>query len=67
MLKPTKTYKMSSTTKRMLASIIDPQERGIQKRLMIQAELAAALAPRREKKNPRQGLIGLPGADTEAE
>jgi hypothetical protein len=65
MLKPTKTYKMSSTTKRMLASIIDPHERGIQKRLMIQAELHAAIAPRREKKNPRQGLIDLPSTDTE--
>jgi hypothetical protein len=65
MLKPTKNYKMSSTTKRMLANIIDPHERGVQKRLMIQAELYGAVAPKREKKNPRQGLIGLPGTETE--
>jgi len=49
-IKPGPNYKMSSTTKRMLALIIDPHKRGVQKRLMIQAELASAIAPRREKK-----------------
>jgi hypothetical protein len=50
MLKPTKTYKMSKQTKRSLATIVDPIERGIQKRLMIQAELHSAIAPKREKR-----------------
>ena len=41
MLTPTKNYKMSKQTKRSLAQYIDPHERGVQKRMMIQAELAS--------------------------
>jgi hypothetical protein len=48
-IKPTASYRMSKQIKRSLALIIDPQERGAQKRIMIQAELAAALTPRSTK------------------
>jgi hypothetical protein len=48
-IKPTASYRMSKQTKRSLALIVDPQERGVQKRTMIQAELAAAIAPRSAK------------------
>ena len=49
MLKPGPNYKMSKSTKTMLANILDPHKRGEHKRSMIQAELAAAIQPRREK------------------
>jgi 3-phenylpropionate/cinnamic acid dioxygenase small subunit len=53
-LKPTKNYKMSKQTKRGLALIIDPHERGIQKRIMIQAELAAQQQPaKRDRKDKK--------------
>ena len=50
MLKPTSTYKMSKQTKRSLALIIDPHKRGVQKRMMIQAELAGAIKVKDRKK-----------------
>jgi hypothetical protein len=68
MLKPTKTYKMSKTLKASLAlskDFQDPHQKGQWKRAMIDAELSAAIQPKREKKSPRHGLIGLPGSDTE--
>jgi hypothetical protein len=49
-IKPGPNYKMSKQTKRSLALIVDPHERGIQRRLMVQAELAALVSPKREKK-----------------
>jgi hypothetical protein len=54
MLKPTSSYKMSKQTKRSIALIVDPIERGIQKRLMIQAELVQAQKynPKRDKHTP---------------
>ena len=57
MLKPTSSYKMSKQTKRSLAQIVNPIERGIQKRLMIQAELAGAVRVR-EKKNKNESDLG---------
>ncbi len=48
MLKPNKTFKISKQTKRLMCSIIDPVERNEFKRAMIQAELAAAIVPKRE-------------------
>jgi hypothetical protein len=52
MLKPTANYRMTKATKRSLATsrMIDPHFRGEQKRLMIQAELYGALAPKKEKR-----------------
>jgi hypothetical protein len=51
MLKPTANYKMSSQTKAGLAlgKFKDAHARGSWKRAMIQAELTAAIQPRREK------------------
>jgi hypothetical protein len=64
-IKPGPNFKMSKQTKRSLALIIDPQERGAQRRIMVQAELAAAIQPRREKRNdrPQGNFIGTAPAD----
>ena len=51
MQKPGPNYKMSAQTKRSLAlgKYRNEQDRGAWKRAMIQAELAAAFQPKREK------------------
>ena len=49
MLKPNKTFKLSKQTKRFMATMINADERNAFKRAMIQAELAAAIVPKREK------------------
>jgi len=50
-MKPGKTFKLSKTVKRMLALMGGPKEgRDQYKRMMIQAELAAAIQPKREKR-----------------
>ncbi len=51
MLKPGPNYRMSAQTKRSLAlgSFKDAHARGEWKRAMIQAELAEAIQPKREK------------------
>jgi hypothetical protein len=51
-MKPTKTYKMSSLTKMMLAStgFRNVEDRNAWKRAMIDAELCAAVQPKREKR-----------------
>jgi hypothetical protein len=45
-------YRMSSTTKASLAlsGVLDPHKRGAWKRAMIDAELCAAVQPKREKR-----------------
>jgi hypothetical protein len=52
MLKPGKTFKLSKTTKRMIALMkgATADQRNQFKRMMIQAELAAAIQPKREKR-----------------
>jgi hypothetical protein len=56
MMKPNKTFKLSKQTKRFMATFIDPIKRGEFKRAMIQAELAAAVVPKREpRKQGQQG------------
>ncbi len=52
MLKSGPNYKMSKPLKTSLAlsSFQDPHQKGQWKRAMIQAELAAAIQPKREKK-----------------
>ena len=52
-LKPTKNYKMTKQTKRSLARYIDPHERGVQKRLMIQAELASAVVVKSKREDKK--------------
>ena len=49
-MKPGKTFKLSKPTKTMLASIVDPKKRSEWKRAMIDAELCAAVVPKREKR-----------------
>ena len=50
-MKPGKTFKLSKTVKRMLALMGGPKEGRDQfKNMMIQAELAAAIQPKREKR-----------------
>jgi hypothetical protein len=55
-LKPTKTYKMSKTLKASLAlsTFQDPHQKGQWKRAMIDAELSAAIQPKRESKGRTQ-------------
>ena len=50
-MKPTKNYKMSKTLKASLAltTFQDPHQKGQWKRAMIDAELCAAIQPKREK------------------
>ena len=50
-MKPGPNFKMSKQSKRTLATkrMIDAHVRGEHKRALIQAELAAAIQPRREK------------------
>ena len=52
MLKPGKTFKLSKTTKRMIALMkgATADQRNQFKNMMIQAELAAAVQPKREKR-----------------
>lgn len=48
-------YKMSSSTKTLLSSIRDPELRNGWKRMMIDAELCAAVQPKREKRSSGPG------------
>ncbi len=51
MLKPGKTFKLSKTVKRMMALMGGSAEnRNQYKRMMIDAELSAAVQPKREKR-----------------
>lgn len=55
MLKPNKTFKISKQTKRFMCTIVDPVARHAYKNAMIQAELAAAIQPKREPRKPAGG------------
>lgn len=48
-MKPTKTFKLSKTTKRMMATITGATERGDFKRMMIDAQLQSQVVIKREK------------------
>ncbi len=52
---PTKSFRLSKSAKRLCASILDPHARGEFRRAMIQAELVAAEAPRRESRDSKGG------------
>jgi len=54
MLKPSKTFVLSKSTKRMLANFVNPHERGAWKRAMIDAELASKVVIKPEKKDRNQ-------------
>ena len=57
MLKANKTFKLSKTSKRMIALMkgCTADQRNQFKRMMIQAELAAAIVPKTVKKDQRPG------------
>lgn len=48
-MKPNKTFKLSKTTKRRMATIVDDHKRSGYKNMMIQAELTAGVQPRTAK------------------
>jgi len=50
MLKPGKTFNLSKSSKRILAQFTDAHARGQWKRMMIDAELSAAIVPKTSKK-----------------
>ena len=52
-IKPGPNYRMSGAAKRMLATILDPHQRGVIRRSVVQAELAAAMAPKLAKDKKR--------------
>ena len=54
-IKPTKTFKLSSTTKRRMATIVDPVERHAYKNSMIQAQLASEVVVKQKEKSDRTG------------
>jgi len=67
MLKPGKTFKLSKTAKRMIALMkgSTADERNQYKRMMIQAELAAAIVVKsapRDKSAPRGTANGVTGS-----
>lgn len=49
MLKPTASFRMSKQSKRFLATIVDDHRRGEARRMLVQAELAAAIQPKISK------------------
>ena len=53
---PGKTFKLSKTTKRRMATIVDANERHAFKRAMIQAELANAVVPRSNKDKEKKSF-----------
>jgi hypothetical protein len=55
-MKPGKTFKLSKTTKRMLCSIVNTEQRNQYKRMMIDAQLCSEVViktPSRDKNAPR--------------
>ena len=66
MLKPGKTFKLSKTTKRMLCSIVNTEQRNQYKRMMIDAQLCSEVViktPTRDNKRP-QGTANYVTNDT---
>ena len=51
MLKPNANYRMKKSSKMLLANYVDKTKRNELKRMIIQADLAAAIRPKEDKKN----------------
>lgn len=49
-MKPNSSYRMSKENKNLISQIMDPHERGEIKRIFIEADLIAAIKPKRDKK-----------------
>lgn len=52
-IKPSKTFKLSKTTKRRMATIVDPVERHAYKNAMIQAQIASEIVIKHKEKSDR--------------
>ena len=52
-IKPSKTFKLSKTTKRRMATIVDPVELHAYKNAMIQAQLASEVVVRHKERSDR--------------
>jgi len=65
-MKPSKTFKMRSTTKTLMGSIADPVQRNQFKNMMIQAQLASEVVVKREPRNDNKprGNAGYVTNDT---
>jgi hypothetical protein len=65
-MKPGKTFNLSKTSKRMLATITDPHARGHWKKCMIDAELHEAVVPKttRSDKGGRNNTPSGPAGTT---
>ena len=48
-MKPGKTFKLSKTTKRLMATITNAEDRGAFKRIMIEGQLCSAVVFKKEK------------------
>jgi len=68
-IKPTANYKMGNFTKNLLGGRMGLKERAGWKKMMIQAELAAAQAPKSVKQERKTGLltgyVAVDGSTTE--
>ena len=65
-MKPSKTFKLSKTSKRRMATIVNAEERNGYKNMMIQAQLASEVVVKREPRNDNKprGLVGYVTNDT---
>jgi hypothetical protein len=52
-IKPSKTFNLSKTTKRRMATIVDPVERHAYKNAMIQAQIASEIVIKHKDKSDR--------------
>jgi hypothetical protein len=57
-IKPGPSFKISKQAKRFAALILDPHQRGEFLRSSVQAELASAVKPVREKKSRNEADVG---------
>jgi hypothetical protein len=57
-MKPGPNFKMPKSVKRELAQIIDSHERGIQKKLMINALLISSVRVKEKRKNAPEPSLG---------
>jgi hypothetical protein len=61
-MKPTANFKLSKTSKRFLATITGSEKKGMLKKGLIEAELYAAVVPKREPR--KEGPRPVNGADS---
>ena len=64
MMKPGKTFRMNSTTKALLSTIVDPVARNSFKRAMIDAQLCSEVIVKREPRGDKNAPRGNAGSGT---